>query len=351
MRSRIERLRARVLSREGNKVEVAYPLDLFEEGNIPQLLSGVAGNIFGMRSIHQLRLLDLHFPLSYVETFPGPRWGIEGVRTLMGTAESERPHMGTIVKPKVGLTPKETAQVAYDAFMGGCDLVKDDENLTNQRFCPFEERVIAVLDATDNARSDGKRMYAPNVTGPDMIKRAEFVEAHGGQCVMIDFLTAGFSALQLLRSRSKLVIHGHRAMHAAMSRNPFHGISMVVLAKLARLGGVDQLHVGTGVGKMASEDVLAVRDAASRPWGPKPVFPVCSGGMHPGIVGALIKQMGKNIVIQAGGGIHGHPDGTRAGARAMRQAIDAALAGIPADRYAHTHPELEKALALWGYTV
>ncbi|MEM2890316.1 MAG: RuBisCO large subunit C-terminal-like domain-containing protein, partial [Candidatus Hadarchaeum sp.] len=162
-----------------------------------------------------------------------------------------------------------------------------------------------------------------------------------------------------------LALHAHRAFHAAFTRNPKHGMSMRVVAKVARLQGVDQLHVGTVVGKLESpkEEVLALKETITsdrvngsdgflpQDWcGLRPVFPVSSGGLHPGLVPQVMKLLGHDILIQIGGGIWGHPDGGRAGARALRQAIEATMDGIPLGEYAKTHQELRRALETWGYT-
>jgi len=184
-----------------------------------------------------------------------------------------------------------------------------------------------------------------------MLKRAEYVLDHGGEYVMVDILTCGFSALQTLRDQNfKLVIHAHRAGHAAFTKNPKHGMAMRVIAKVARIIGVDQLHVGTIVGKMSEtrEEVLENIDALKAEMsGLKPVMPVASGGLHPRLVPALMETFGKDFVIQAGGGIHGHKYGTFAGATAMRQAVDATLKGMSLEEYAKTHKELRVAIALW----
>ncbi len=142
---------------EGNKaayIKVAYPIELFEDNSVPQILSDIAGNILGMKIIPKARLVDVEMPQKYIKTFKGPEFGIEGVRKYMKTDKTRRPHIGTIVKPKVGLNPEDTATLSYESWYGGCDFVKDDEKLTNQRFCPFEDRVIKVLDALDRAESE-----------------------------------------------------------------------------------------------------------------------------------------------------------------------------------------------------
>jgi len=346
-------LRARVYEIEKHRISVAYPIELFEPGNLPNLLSSVAGNIFGMSAISKLRLLDIELPEELLRSYPGPRYGIEGVRELLGIRD--RPLLGTIIKPKLGLKTRDHAMVAYLAWRGGCDIVKDDENLADQRFNPFEDRVIETLEMRDRAEEETgeRKAYLVNVTAEtgEMLRRAEYVEDHGGRYVMIDILTAGFAALQTLREAGfKLALHGHRAGHAAFTRPERHGVSMRIIAKLARLAGIDQLHVGTAVGKMAEpkERVLENIEALKMPMtGIKPAMPVASGGLHPALVPELLKIFGVDAIIQAGGGVHGHPDGTEAGAKAMRQAIEAAMKGISLREYAEEHPELKKALERW----
>lgn len=348
----------------GGIIKIAYPLELFdyEIGGIPNLLSIVAGNLFGSGKLNNVRLIDIFFPKAFVKAFKGPKFGIEGVRKIIGTTSTRRPHIGTIIKPKVGLSPKETAKVAYEAAMGGVDFIKDDETLSNQRFCPLEDRVSHVAEALDRVEEETGRkvIYAPCITA-ETYKIPELADTaleNGATALMIDFLTAGFSAIRILAEDEsiKVPIHCHRTMHGAITRNPKHGISMKVLAKLVRLAGGDQLHTGTAVGKMGGihknvKEIVEINNwLRSKFYGLKTVFPVASGGIHPAIVGKNLSILGTDIVIQAGGGIHGHPWGSRAGATAMRQAVDAFMKNISIEKYAETHKELKKALEKWGYT-
>lgn len=350
----VKRLAARVYKIEGDRIEIAYPIELFEPGNMPNVLSSIAGNVFGLRALRGIRLEDVRFPMGLLKGFRGPRYGIGGIREALRIRD--RPLLGTIIKPKLGLRTEDHAQVAYEAWIGGCDIVKDDENLSSQAFNPFEERLLKTLEARDRAEGETgeRKAYMVNITAEAgrMLERAEFVLGHGGEYVMVDVLTCGFAALQTLRERDlDLIIHGHRAGHAAMTRNPRHGISMRALAKALRAVGVDQLHIGTVVGKMfeSKEEVAGNLEALKEEMGHlKPVMPVASGGLHPALVPAIIDFFGIDVVIQAGGGIHGHPRGTIEGARAMRQAIEAALGGVPLAEYAKAHGELRMALEAWG---
>ncbi len=371
------RLAARVFKVEkmngSGIVKIAYPLELFDlDAGISHLLSIVAGNLFGMGVLEGVKLLDLHLPKEYVKQFKGPKFGIEGIRKIVGTYDNPRPHLGTIVKPKVGLDPKQTAKVAYEAAMGGVDLVKDDETLTSQKFCPLEERVARVMEALDRVKEETGRivLYAVDVTADlnQLWKNVDTALENGVNCIMVDVICDGFPVLRALAEDPsvKVPIHVHRTMHAAMTRNPEHGIHMMVLAKLVRLAGGDQLHTGTAKGKMEKpmvgklkilEDYSGVKgirrinDFLRSEWyGIKRVLPVASGGIHPALVPANLELLGyPDIQLNAGGGIHGHPDGTLAGAKAMKQAIEAFMRGIKLEEYAKDHPELRRALEHWGY--
>lgn len=352
-------------------IRIAYTQELFEPGNMPGILSSIAGNIFGMKAVKNLKLMDIGFPKKIVKSFLGPEFGIDGIRKMTGV--KDRPLVGTIVKPKVGLNEKQHAKVAYDAWSGGLDAVKDDENLVSMSFNNFDKRIYETFKLRDKAEKETgeKKLYFANITSEadEMKRRADVVKRHGGEYIMVDILTAGFSALQAIRKyakKLKLAIHAHRAMHGALTRNPKHGISMLTIAKCARLIGVDTLHIGTAaVGKMhgsAEEEVpieeeIESSEISARPmcnllqqnWHHiKPVLAVASGGLSPLSIPKLIKIMGNDIVCQAGGGVHGNPGGTRAGAAAMRQAIDATLKGISLKEYAKSHRELRWAIEKWG---
>jgi ribulose-bisphosphate carboxylase large chain len=349
----VKKLAAHVFSIEGNTIKIAYPIELFESSNMPNILSSVAGNVFGLKALKNLRLLNIEVPKSIISTFKGPAFGIAGIRKLLKIPK--RPLVGTIIKPKLGLNTKDHAKVAYDAWSGGCDVVKDDENLSSQKFNPFEQRLTETLEARDKAQAETgeRKVYMINITAETnlMLKRAESVFAQGGEYIMVDILTCGWSALQTLRDQNtNLVIHAHRAGHAAFTKNQQHGIAMRPIASIARIIGVDQLHVGTVVGKMSETkaEVLENIDACREELGRlKPVLPVASGGLHPRLVPALLETFGNDVVLQAGGGIHGHPDGTVAGAKAMRQAVDATLEKNTLAGYAEKHKELREALSHW----
>lgn len=349
---------------EKNKIiKIAYPIALFEFGNIPQLLSSLAGNIFSMKIINNLRLLDIEFPKKYIDSFQGPRWGIDGIRKILDI--NQRPLIGSIIKPKVGLSAKQHAQLAHDVWRNGVDIVKDDENLTDQSFNKFKTRVNEVLKQRKKAEQETgqKKMHVFNVTGPAdvMLQRAKYVKSKSGRCIMIDLVACGLDNVQYLRKQNLgLIIHGHRAGHSMLTRNPKHGMTMLVLAKLSRLAGIDQLHTGTVVGKMEGDkdEVITINQFLKEDWQHfnflrsnwsklKPVMPIASGGLHPALMPKLIKLLGNDLIINFGGGLHGHPDGSIAGAIACKAAVEAIFKKINLMKYSKSFPELKIALKYW----
>jgi len=364
------KFKARVYRIEGDIAYVAYPLILFEENSIPNILSSVVGNVFGFKAVGALRIEDMRIPLSLVNSFPGPSYGIEGVRRILRV--KDRPMTGSTVKPKLGNNPKEHALIAYNTLRGGIDTVKDDENLNSQSWSNFYARADETLEAVERAEDDtgeSKGWWA-NVTAGDteeMLKRCDYVAKKGGKFVMIDYLTVGFAATASMRKRTGelgLALHCHRAMHAVIDRQPNHGVEFKVLAKWARLVGVDHIHTGTGVGKLEG-GFQDIKDRCNllrksytpkegglhfdQPWGNlKTVVPVASGGLHPGHVWKVYETYGKDAFYLFGGGCHGHPGGSYAGAKAVRAAVDAAAAGMSAQEAAKGSKELQQALELWG---
>ncbi|MHA1777595.1 MAG: RuBisCO large subunit C-terminal-like domain-containing protein [Promethearchaeota archaeon] len=326
---------------------IALPVEGFELGNIPQLLSVIMGNYTGMSSAAWgVRLEDVDFPDSYVNEFPGPALGNDGIKELLGDQIS----VGTIVKPKTGLSEADWAKAARRSFEGGLDIVKDDENLTSQDYCTFEKRAQLVLNECHRITNltGRKLVYVANITHGDideMIRRGELIRSLGGNCLMIDILSTGISGVQTIRKKfPHMILHGHRAGHGAQTIFPEikingqpmdfrHGISMKVWTLIARLAGIDQFHIGAPLGKMeaTSHTVLENLEACTRPLGHiKTMRPICSGGLKSTVLWDVAKVMNPNgdkpnqdIICQAGGGTHSHPLGTFAGAKSMVQARDA----------------------------
>jgi ribulose-bisphosphate carboxylase large chain len=367
---RMKKLQATAFEIDGNLLKVAYPIGLWEEGNAPQLLSGIAGNIFGMKAVKNLRLVDVTFPHEYLKHFKGPHHGIAGIRKMMKVPK--RPLTGAVPKPKIGFSAAEHAQIGFETWMGGFDFVKDDENLTSTSFNRFAERVKLMTPLRDKAEKltgECKDAYL-NITAEtdEMKKRAKMLADYGWRYAMIDVVVAGTSSVMTLRdycSDLGLAIHAHRAMHATFDRNPKHGLSMQFLAKMMRMIGVTQIHSGTAVGKLvgSKREVTAVADTLrdnkvkplkgtllAQDWGNiKSAFPVSSGGLHPGLVPSVLDIYGNDLVLLVSGGIHGHPKGTRRGAMAAMAAIDASMEGMSLEEKAKTSAPLAEALSKWGH--
>lgn len=322
---------------------------------LPTLMSTVAGNLFELRQVSGLRLLSLQLPDAFAKAYLGPAFGIEGTRRMSGVHQG--PLIGTIIKPSVGLNPEETAEQVKMLVDGGIDFIKDDELQADGPHCPFEERVTAVMRVVNAAaeRTGRQVMVAFNLTGDldQMRHRHDWVLKHGGTCVMACVQSVGLVGMNALRRHSALPIHGHRAGWGYLSRSPALGWDFAAWQAVWRLVGVDHLHVNGLRNKFSESDdtVIASARAVTRPlfqnqaMAAMPVFSSAQTGLQ---AHDTFKALGHaDLLCTAGGGIFGHPQGVAAGVAALREAWDAAQAGIDLKAYAATRPALLSALGFW----
>jgi ribulose-bisphosphate carboxylase large chain len=326
--------------------------------SLPNLLATVAGNLFELRQFSALRLLDLKLAECFRDAYLGPQFGIDGTRRLTGV--NRLPLIGTIVKPSVGLNPEQTADLVQELAAGGIDFIKDDELQADGPHCPFNERVDAVMPVIlEHAERTGKKvMFAFNVTGEidQMLRRHDLVERAGGSCVMVSLNSIGLPGLAHLRRHSRLPIHAHRNGWGLFQRSPHIGMSYLAYQKFWRLAGADHMHVN-GLRNKFCEDDASVLASARECLTPMfagagrgcEVMPVFSSGQTVRQAEATWVALGNaDLIHAAGGGLMAHPGGVAAGVRALRQAWEAAMAGIPADTYASHHSELQQALSKYA---
>ncbi len=376
------------MDEKNHMFKVCYKTDVFEHDNMAGFLAGPVGNIGGMKMVKGMRLMDIRFPKAFVTAFPGPRYGIEGVREALEQDGKHRkmPLLGTVPKPKVGRTAQEQAALArrlWTAGDGSYDFMKDDENLTSLPFNRFEDRVKLVhkVQLEVEKQTKFKKLYLCNLSHSNldiMMKRADMIKSAGGRCMMLDVMTTGMAAVHTMRLKNpELIIHAHRAMHAFITRESGPGISgtgeingfsvsMVIFAKIFRMLGVDSLHSGSPKSKMedygeAEAIGHILRDAETLPntslhtlgqqwFGMNNVWPVASGGLHPGVMDVVISQMTSDSYIQLGGGVLGHPKGGERGVEAALEARTAVYEGMTVQQFVSKNPvsALAEAVGLWG---
>ena len=333
-------------------VTVSWSLDNFGT-SLPTLLSTLAGNLFELAELSAIRLIDMQLPSAFAMDHPGAQFGAQGTRDFLDGHEG--PVIGTIIKPSVGLSPSETAELVQTLVEAGIDFIKDDELQANGPHCPFAERVQEVSRVLKtHADKTGKRvMYAFNITDEidQMWRNLELLEAHGGTCAMVCMSSVGLSGLRAVRERSSMTIHGHRAGWGLYSRSPDIGISFPVMQKLWRLAGADHLHVNGLANKFTEDDAIIAQSATSVQQ------PVCGAG--PAHLAMPVYSSGQTVwqidpargllnnddfIFCSGGGIMSHPAGAGAGVIALRQAAEAAREGIEIEAFAEQHSELKAAL-------
>ena len=329
------------------ELKLSWPLENLGP-SLPNLMATVAGNLYELKPVRSLRLMDMSLPPAFARAYPGPAFGIAGTRALSGVQQG--PLIGTIIKPSVGLSPQDTANVVAQLCEAGVDFIKDDELQADGPACPFDERVALSMAVINRyaERSGKKVMYAFNLTGEldEMKRRHDLVQQLGGTAVMLSLNSVGMTGFNAFRRHAQLPIHAHRNGWGYVQA----GWSYTAWQKLWRLAGVDHMHVNGIANKFKEDDdsVIASARACMTPmFADKPctVMPVFSSGQTVRQAAPTWERIkSTDLVFLAGGGLFAHPGGIAAGVSALQQSWSAAIAGIPLDVAAKTHRELREAL-------
>ena len=331
-------------------IQIAYPMENFSH-SMSSLMTILFGNISASGMI---RLIDVAFPKKFIAQFQGPKFGVEGLRKVLGVPD--RPLLNAMIKPNIGWTPDEGADLFYHACKGGVDVIKDDElMLADGPFCPLKERVTKFMEKEKQVYEEtGEHsLYAVNISDSTEKVRdnAYRVLEYGGNCLMVNVYTTGFDTLKMLAEDPNInvPILAHVNFAGTMAASTYTGISApLLIGKITRLAGGDFQINGHPYGKfpVAYKQFYRCFKFFTQPWwNIKPMMYACSGGTTQLAVEKIIKAVGTDVMLAAGGGVHGHPDGSEAGAKSMRQAIDAAMQGIPVLEYAKDHAELARMLS------
>ncbi len=318
--------------------------------NVPMLLLSIAGNCFAFPT--SMRLLDIYIPEKLAKKFGGPKFGVPGVRDILGVYD--RPLTLQIIKPKMGMTPEETANQVYQSALGGADLCKDDEMCTELENCSFDARLEAVLRALEKSEKETghKTLYMVSITDEvDRIQEKARRACRAGATGLLLAYSASPSILRVLAEDPQIT--APILLHVSHMLALLPTINFPVLSKICRLSGADMMltpSIWSSIPVASVEESLRVSQTLVAPfYHIKPIFPMPGAGVHPGAVEVMLAENGPDMIFMAGGGMLGHPMGYTAGAKAFRQAIDAAMAGIPLDVASQDHPELRAALQTWGY--
>ena len=383
------------------RAEVVVSWSLENMGyNLPTLVSTVQGNLYELSQFSGLKLMDLQVPPSFAQHFRGPKFGVAGTRRLVfgapvsdptgcgakskragsetGAPIGSRPLIGTIIKPSIGMSPQQTADLVKVLAEAGIDFIKDDELMANPPHSPFDERVDAIMRVI-NAHADrtGKKvMYAFNVSDEldPMLRHCERIVGSGGTCAMLSLNSVGLSGAKKICDLGALAIHGHRNGWGMLNRHPLLGIEFPAYQVLWRLAGVDQLHVNGIANKFWESDDSVVRSieacqrplfgapasgtalsSSSPPAVPEagaPILPVVSSGQWGGQACETYRRTQTvDLLYMAGGGIMAHPDGPTAGVRSLRKWWEAAVEGLTLEQAAAKYPELRKSVEKFGKNI
>lgn len=334
-------------------VKVSWSIENFGY-NLPVMVSTLQGNLYEITQFTGLKLMDVELPASFAEKFNGPAFGIEGCRQL--TSVTDRPLIGTIIKPSIGLSPEQTAAMVKTLAEAGIDFVKDDELLSSSGNSDFNDRVDAVMQVI-NAHADktGKKvMYAFNISGEvdEMLQRYEKIVRSGGTCAMISINSVGLAGAKKIMDQQQLAVHAHRNGWGMMTRHPLLGIDYKAYQKIWRLAGADQMHVNGIQNKFWESDdsvVASIEACLTKMFDHKTVVPVVSSGQWGGQAFETYRRTKTiDLLYMAGGGIMAHPMGAASGVVALQQAWKAAVEGLTLEDATKQYKEFAAAVEKFG---
>lgn len=346
---------AKSVSGQFHRAEIVISWPLENMGyNLPTLVATIQGNLYELQQFTGLKLMSLEVPPSFAQRFRGPKFGVAGCRKLTGV--EGRPLIGTIIKPSIGMSPQQTADLVKVLCEAGIDFIKDDELMANPPHSPFDERVDAIMRViNDHADRTGKRvMYAFNLSDQfdEMLRHYDKLVASGNTCAMMSINTVGIAAAKKICDLGALAIHAHRNGWGMLNRHPLLGIEFPAYQVLWRLVGVDQIHVNGIANKFWESDDSVVRSmaACAKPLhGGMSVLPVVSSGQWGGQACETYRRTKTvDLLYMAGGGIAAHPDGPAAGVRSLRKWWEAAVEGLTLEQAAAKYPELKKSVEKFG---
>ena len=314
-------LRSANFDKKKGLVTIAYPnanIDWDTDG-IAHLLCIIQGGQTDIDIIKKCRVVGLEIHPQIIDThFKKPKYGITGMREFTGNFG--KPFFGGIIKPKTGITPQTLLEMTKELVEGGVNFIKEDEILSNPAICRLEDRVELISNYIT-----GKQVvycFCINSDPAHIETRAKFVAQNGGNGVHIN-VWSGLGSYRTIRNLDlPLFIHYQKSGDKVITgkKNPF-GIEWTVLCQLAAISGVDTIHAGMWGGYLSDpeDEITAYMDVLHR----GNVVPALSCGMTAELIPPIVEKFGVDWMANVGGAIHGHPEGTLAGARKIRNAIDA----------------------------
>jgi ribulose-bisphosphate carboxylase large chain len=265
--------------------------------------SQLVNMLFGNCSLQpEVQLIDVAFPPGYEKAFPGPRFGIDGIRTL--ARAQRRPLTCSALKPQ-GSSPAQLAQLARTFALAGLDVIKDDHGIANQSYAPFAERVAAVQQAIKRANQEtgGHTLYAPTFSGGPraLAEQARIAKECGVKLALIAPMLVGLPTFVEMQVELDIPLIAHPAFAGAGRIAP-----PLLLGKLFRLLGADATIFPNHGGRFgySRETCLGIVAAARDPWhGLRPVLPVPAGGMTIDRVPEMRATYGDDTMLLIGGGL------------------------------------------------
>jgi len=320
---------------------IRTPLINLSEENDPLyqiLMLACGGPVLEFVYYSDVVLIDINLPEKILKKFPGPSFGINGIRKIIETPYPE-PIVGTIIKPCAGLTEKEVAEKCYLAAKGGVKFIKDDEKMLGPSYCEVKKKIRYVSSALKKAYEEtgNKCIYAAHlVERADKIKdTAKRYIDYGATGLMLNVVLGhNFEVLKILREDKEINVplYAHSGGRSALSTGN-RRIDDTFIVKLIRLCGGDffqhgvfgvkDTHIASLDEELLNHLIFVMREDLN---GIKDTVPVAAGGLRIDNLKLNLekhydKKFGYGVALLAGSYLLGHPEGPYQGAKEFLSSV------------------------------
>ncbi|MDO8685816.1 MAG: RuBisCO large subunit C-terminal-like domain-containing protein [Clostridiales bacterium] len=323
---------------EAGLVTIAYPLEFFDKTihkfPLSQLMMAIASEPFSAFSFYQgAKIADIRFPDELKSKLPGIRWPHKRILEYLCISKSE-PVIGTIVKPKTGLTPELFSKCVVEAALAGAKFTKADENmhLKLNEVPVFVGRTVKDLEKAGfdlGKMSDKPRgtrfLFAPHITAEpdDMMDYARAAVESGANALMFSpYYGGGFQKLAEIADRFDIPIYSHTAGMNVFTGSLNWGIDASIMYRFAAYFGAAFMQLTAVNGYLKPDDVekTNILEKLRREGleGRNGMTLVIAGGISAKNIGENIRALGmEGRMFLAGTSVYSHPDGPSAGVKAI----------------------------------
>lgn len=329
---------------ESGLIEILYPSHFFSKRSdsafpLAQFMMAIASEPFSAFVFYRnAKIVKIEFSKNMLSKFQSHQWSNRTIRKYLGLSE-ETPIIGTIVKPKSGLTPEIFADSVVQAAEAGAKFTKADENmhLSLGEVKPYVSAVVEKLNYFGydlhwkQTKGKKKFIFAPHISSDvsSIFQYAEAAVSAGANALMFSpYYSGGFEIMRNVSERFEVPVYAHTAGMNVLTGSSGWGIDSSIMYQMANLYGAAFMQLTAFNSYLKPNNIekkyIINRLRELNMLNDSNMSLVIAGGIGPDNIGKNMKLAGgiANFFL-AGTSVYMHPDGPASGVKALLQAYEA----------------------------